>query len=121
VASLSPTSAPPTRHIEHRVAGADSTPYLALAVLLAAVHHGLTKKLDPGPPVMGDGYAQAEPGERIPSNWFAAVDRFAESDLLKEYLGERFVRIYASVKRTEQERFFNVITDADYDWYLRSC
>ena len=70
----------------------------------------------------GDGYAQAEAtGEKLPTNWFAAVDRFAESELLQDYLGARFVRTYAAVKRMEQERFFNVITETDYDWYLRSC
>jgi glutamine synthetase len=110
-----------TRHIEHRVAGADAHPALALAVSLAAVHHGLTGKIDPGPPVSGDGYAHAEAtGERIPTNWFAAVDRFAQSALLKDYLGARFVDTYASVKRTEQERFYSVITGIDYDWYLRA-
>lgn len=116
-----PAGAPHTRHIEHRVAGADAHPTLALAVLLAAVHHGIEGKLDPGAPVSGDGYAHAEAtGERIPTNWFAAVDRFAESAIMKDYLGERFVSTYASVKRTEQERFFSVITGIDYDWYLRA-
>ncbi|MBY0564384.1 MAG: glutamine synthetase family protein [Hyphomonadaceae bacterium] len=117
-----PAGAPHTRHIEHRVAGADAHPTLAVAALLAAVHNGLTNKIDPGPAIVGDGYAQAaETGERIPTNWFAAVDQFAGSELLKAYLGERFVRMYATVKRTEQERFNSVITDVDYDWYLRTC
>jgi glutamine synthetase len=117
-----PAGAPNTRHIEHRVAGADAHPTLALAALLAAVHHGLTKQIDPGPAIVGDGYAQAEAsGEKIPVNWFAAVDRFADSELLKDYLGERFVRMYATVKRVEQERFNSVIPDVDYDWYLRAC
>jgi glutamine synthetase len=117
-----PAGAPPTRHIEHRVAGADAHPTLALAALLAAVHHGISNKIDPGPAIVGDGYAQAaETGEKIPVNWFAAVDRFAESELLKDYLGERFVRMYSIVKRTEQERFQSVIADVDYDWYLRTC
>ncbi len=117
-----PAGAPHTRHIEHRVAGADAHPTLALAALLAAVHHGLTSKIDPGPAIVGDGYAQAEAsGDKIPVNWFAAVDRFADSELLKDYLGERFVRMFAAVKRTEQERFNSVITDVDYDWYLRAC
>jgi glutamine synthetase len=121
VAFRVPAGAPNSRHIEHRVAGADANPHLALAALLAAVHHGMKNKLDPGPAVVGDGYAAAaESGERLPTNWFAAVDRFAESALLKDYLGARFVEMFASVKRTEQERFFNVITEADYDWYLRS-
>jgi glutamine synthetase len=117
-----PAGAPNTRHIEHRVAGADAHPALALAALLAAVHHGLSNKIDPGPAIVGDGYAQAAAsGEKIPVNWFAAVDRFAESELLKDYLGERFVRMYSIVKRTEQERFQSVISDVDYDWYLRAC
>lgn len=117
-----PAGAPHTRHIEHRVAGADAHPALAVAALLAAVHHGLTNKVDPGPAVVGDGYAQAaESGERIPTNWFAAVDRFAQSEMLKDYLGERFVRMYSTVKRVEQERFNSEIPDVDYDWYLRTC
>jgi glutamine synthetase len=90
--------------------------------LLAAVHHGISNKIDPGPAIVGDGYAQAEgSAEKIPVNWFAAVDRFAESALLKEYLGERFVRMYASVKRVEQERYMSVVPSVDFDWYLRTC
>jgi glutamine synthetase len=116
-----PAGAPNTRHIEHRVAGADAHPALALAALLAAVHYGITNKTDPGPAIVGDGYAQAEGGEKIPTNWFAATDRFAESAALKDYLGERFVRMYATVKRVEQDRFQSMIPDIDYDWYLRAC
>lgn len=116
-----PAGAPNTRHIEHRVAGADAHPALALAALLAAVHHGITNKTDPGQAIVGDGYAQAEGGEKIPTNWFAATDRFAESAVLKDYLGERFVRMYATVKRVEQDRFQSAIPDIDYDWYLRAC
>jgi glutamine synthetase len=116
-----PAGAPNTRHIEHRVAGADAHPALALAALLAAVHHGIANKTDPGPAIVGDGYSQAEGGEKIPTNWFAATDRFAESAILKDYLGERFVRMYSIVKRVEQDRFQSVIPDIDYDWYLRAC
>ncbi|MBK8543666.1 MAG: glutamine synthetase [Caulobacteraceae bacterium] len=116
-----PAGAPNTRHIEHRVAGADAHPALALAALLAAVHHGIMQKVDPGPAIVGDGYAQAEGSEKIPTNWFAATDRFAESALLKDYLGERFVRMYSIVKRVEQDRFQSMIPDLDYDWYLRAC
>ena len=114
-----PAGSAASRHIEHRVAGADAHPALALAVLLAAVHHGIKNKIDPGPPVTGDGYAEA--GEKIPTNWFEATDRFAASAVLKDYLGERFVQTYATVKRTEQDRFQSVIPDIDYEWYLRAC
>ena len=118
-----PVGAPHTRHIEHRVAGADAHPSLAVAALLAAVHHGLSNKIDPGPAISGDGYKAAggENAERIPTNWFAALERFAQSEGLQRYFGERFVRTYADVKRTEQDRFYGVIADVDYDWYLRSA
>jgi glutamine synthetase len=110
------------RHIEHRVAGADANPYLALAALLAGVHDGLTRQIDPGPPVSGDGYAAAaEAGLRLPANWFAAVDAFEASALMQDYLGARFVEMLAKVKRTEQDRFFAQVQPLDYDWYLKNA
>jgi len=38
---------------------------------------------------------------------------------MADYLGTRFVRMFSSVKRTEQDRFFEVVSPLDYDWYLR--
>lgn len=117
-----PAGTAANRHVEHRVCGADANPYLALAALLAGVHHGLTQRLDPGPPVVGDGYAAAETsGIKLPSNWFSAVDQFAASPVMADYLGERFRRMFASVKRTEQERFFETVSPLDYAWYLRNA
>lgn len=117
-----PAGPPKTRHVEHRVAGADANPYLVLAVLLASAHHGIKNKLDPGPAVVGDGYAAAaKENIRLPSNWFAAVDLFEKSAVLRDYLGDRFVDMFVSVKRTEQARFFEVVTELDFGWYLRNA
>jgi glutamine synthetase len=117
-----PAGPPASRHIEHRVAGADANPYLALAALLAGVHHGLTHKIDPGPPVHGDGYAAAAAAnERLPAHWFAAVDHFEASKVLADYLGARFVSMFAKVKRAEQDRFNAVVSPLDYDWYLKNA
>jgi glutamine synthetase len=117
-----PAGPPASRHIEHRVAGADANPYLALAALLAGVHHGLTHQIDPGPPVQGDGYAAAAKSHmRLPAHWFAAVDQFADSKVLADYLGARFVSMFATVKRAEQDRFNAVVSPLDYDWYLKNA
>jgi glutamine synthetase len=117
-----PAGPPKGRHIEHRVAGADANPYLALAALLAAVHHGLTHAIDPGPPVEGDGYAAAAKSNlRLPANWFAAVDHFEGSAVMRDYLGDRFVTMFGKVKRTEQDRFNEVVSTLDYDWYLKNA
>lgn len=111
-----------TRHVEHRVAGADANPYLVMALLLASAHHGIANRIDPGPAVVGDGYAAAaKEKSRLPSNWFAAVDLLERSDILRDYLGDRFVDMFVSVKRTEQARFFEAVTALDYDWYLRNA
>lgn len=121
--SLRVTAGPAhTRHVEHRVAGADANPYLVLAAILATAHHGLTQKTDPGPAVTGDGYAAAARSkDTLPTNWFAAVDHVDRSQVLRDYLGERFVDMYVSVKRTEQARFYEEVTELDYQWYLRNA
>lgn len=117
-----PAGSPVSRHVEHRACGADANPYLALAAVLAGMHHGIVNKLNPGPAVTGNGYeAPTGQGDPMPKNWFSAVDRFAESSVMKDYLGGKFVEMYSIVKRTEQDRFFGTIPDIDYDWYLRSA
>jgi glutamine synthetase len=118
--SLRVTAGPArTRHVEHRVAGADANPYLVLAAVLACAHHGIKNRIDPGEPVVGNGYAAG--GERLPTNWYAAVDRFDASDVLRDYLGTHFVDMYACVKRVEQARFLEEVTSLDYEWYLRNA
>jgi glutamine synthetase len=109
------------RHIEHRIAGADANPYLALAALLAGVHHGLTHRIDPGPPVIGDGYAAAEALPALPGDWFAAVRALEAGTILPAYFGKATLAMFASVKRTEQERYMAVVPALDYDWVLANA
>jgi glutamine synthetase len=117
------TAGPPkSRHVEHRVSGADANPYLALAAMLAGVHYGLTQKLDPGPAILGDGYAQADKAPvTLPKHWYAAVDAFEASDVLASYLGARFMRMYTIVKRTEQDRYNAHVPVVDFEWCFRSA
>jgi glutamine synthetase len=114
-----PAGAPETRHIEHRVAGADANPYLVAATVLAGAHQGIRNKMDPGPAVQGNGYEQIK--ETVPVNWYAAMDRTENSAFLKDYLGERFMEIFCAIKRAEQDRFFSQVTELDFDWYLRTA
>jgi glutamine synthetase len=117
-----PAGAPPTRHVEHRVAGADGNPYLVLAAILAGAHYGITHKIDPGPAVTGDGYAvAAQMKDKLPTHWYAAVDQFEANEILSDYLGERFARMFVEVKRTEQSRFMETVISLDHDWYLRNA
>lgn len=117
-----PAGSPASRHVEHRVAGADANPYLAVAAVLAGVHHGLTHGVSPGPPVSGNGYAApADPAVALPTTWSNAIDRFAQSSFMQDYLGERFCQLYAILKRSELDRYNAHVPMIDYDWYLRNA
>lgn len=121
-----PAGGASSRHVEHRLCGADANPYLAVAAILAAAHHGLTHRSDPGAMVTGDGYAHAQAlaaddPARLPLSWSAALDRFSRSDVLGAYLGERFQRMFTTVKRVEQQKFEATVTALDYDWYLHTA
>jgi glutamine synthetase len=116
VAVRVPTGAPETRHLEHRVAGADANPYLAIATVLAGMHKGIREGLDPGPAIEGNGYAQASAD--LPNDWPAALRGLQRSDFLKEYLGERFLAIYHAIKTAECRRFSAEVGELDLDWYL---
>jgi glutamine synthetase len=112
-----PAGPPASRHVEHRVAGADANPYLVAAVVLAGMLRGIERGSDPGPPVEGNGYAQARAGE-LPTQWPAALERAARSEFLADALGGEFLEIFLAVKRRECEKFGALVTDRDYEWYL---
>jgi glutamine synthetase len=107
-----------TRHVEHRICGADANPYLALAAVLAGIEHGIEAGIDPGPAVTGNGYAQ--PAPPIVRQWDTAIDRLDGSAALRAALGERFVDVFVALKRAEARRFQATVTDLDHAWYLET-
>lgn len=116
-----PAGSPQSRHVEHRICGADANPYLAVAAVLGAMVHGMRGQIDPGPAVIGNGYEAEGADIRLPNHWAAAIEAFETSDLMKQYLGERFVKNYAIVKGVEMSRFMAEVTELDLTWYLRNA
>jgi glutamine synthetase len=116
VAIRVPSGAPAARRIEHRVAGADANPYLVLAAVLAGIHHGLSQALDPGPPITGNAYVEVEPS--LPLTWDRAIDALATAPVVPDYLGAEFCRLYRVCRAAERDRFADLITPAEYAWYL---
>ncbi|MDG9881572.1 glutamine synthetase family protein [Pseudomonas sp. GD04058] len=106
----------PTRHIEHRICGADANPYLAAAALLGAVHHGVRQQLDPGAPVEGNGYAQAT--TLLPTDWLSALTALEHSSWARDTLGQEFLGVYLAVKRAEYRQFMAEVGEQDWRWYL---
>ncbi|MCU0882006.1 MAG: glutamine synthetase family protein [Hyphomonadaceae bacterium] len=121
--SLRVTAGPASsRHIEHRICGADAPPHLALAAVLAGVHHGLTHKGDPGPAIEGDAYSQTDKAiTRLPRSWDAAIEALADDGILASYLGSRAVRMMRIIKETERDRHMAEIPVQDFDWGFRNA
>ncbi|HNR21597.1 MAG TPA: glutamine synthetase family protein [Steroidobacteraceae bacterium] len=112
-----PVSDAANRRIEYRQAGADANPYLVLAWMLAGIHHGLGARIEPPEPLRGNAYAQPA-GQPLPTHWETAIERFAGSDFAREYLGERFQRLFATVKRAELADFGSYVTPLECAWYM---
>jgi glutamine synthetase len=104
------------RRIEHRASGADANPYLALAAVLAGVHHGLLKKIDPGPSAKGN--VSRDPDPALPFTVDDALAKLAKAEVLPAYFGEETLALYCETKRIETERLRRIIPPAEYDWYL---
>jgi glutamine synthetase len=114
-----PAGPPASRHIEHRVSGADANPYLVAAAVLGGVRAGLEGELDPGPPVSGNGYSAAGPST-LPRDWLGAIRAAESSTFLQETLGTGFLSAYLAIKHQEWDKFNATVAATDYDWYLET-
>lgn len=83
-----------SQRLECRVPGADANPYLVAAAVGAAMLAGIEREYDPMDPVVGNAYDVEDDlpeGLRFPEGLRAAAERFAESGVARQYLGEAFV------------------------------
>ncbi len=101
--------------VENRVPGADANPYLAMAVTLAGMLHGIDAGLDPGPAT-----TEAVTGrdENLPLNMADALAATRASKVLADSLGAPFVDLYCRHRAAEIAAFDNYINAREYDWYL---
>jgi glutamine synthetase len=112
-----PVSDPVNRRIEHRLAGADANPYLVVAWMLAGIHRGLSRGVEPPPALDGNAYRGSD-AEPLPLYWPQALERFAASGFAAEYLGAHFARVYGIVKRSEMEEFHSHVTPLEVERWL---
>lgn len=110
-----PETSGPGARIEHRVSGADANPYLVAAHILAGALHGLEKGLDCGDPVDGEAVKDGDP---LPATWTEAIATWEQSDIVEWAFGGELRRVYAAMKRQEQETLMAQVTDAEYGAYL---
>ena len=104
------------RRIEHRVAGADTNPYLVLATILAGVLTGLDRGAPPPPPTEGSAYDVNLPS--LPLTWQTAYGAFAKGSVLGNLLPDVFRHMLLDCKAQEMRRFAADISAFEYQSYL---
>jgi glutamine synthetase len=105
-----------SRHVEHRICGADANPYLAAAAILSGIHHGIKNQIDPGEEIIGNGYEQAR--ETLPTDWLTALRALENSAWAKDALGEEFLKVFLAIKWNEFRQFMGEVGEQDWRWYL---
>ncbi len=116
VALRIPCSDDANLRLEHRVAGADCNPYLAMAAILAAAHAGITRRIEP-PAMIREGEPVSLPTGPSP-RWETALAAFDASTLWPEYFGAEFCRVYSAARHFEAEAYHAEVPGLDYEWYL---
>ncbi len=118
VALRIPLSSATNSRVEHRVAGADSNPFLVVASVLAGIHHGITQKCEPGKMVRAG--ALLEHVVTLPIRWPLALDAFDAGTILPGYIGEEYHKLFSLCRREEEGRFNSQIPPKDFEWYMRA-
>ena len=116
VAFRVPAAYGPARRVEHRVAGADASPHLVMAGILAGVVHGITHQLAATKPVEGRVKTAANNG--FPNGLLAALDRMQNSTVLAQFLPQQYLRLFAELKQKEYAASMEQVFPVEYDFYL---
>jgi len=110
--------------IELRSPDPACNPYLAFAVMLAAGLDGIEKGLQAPEDVTSDVYTMT-PQERtaagitmLPGDLNEAIDRFEESDLMREILGDQVFEYLLRNKRQEWDAYRTRVSRWEVDEYL---
>jgi glutamine synthetase len=95
--------------VEHRVPGADVSPYLGFAACLAGGLAGIERGLQPPPPMQGNAYA-TEGLPPLPRTLDQAIDLLDRSEIARDFLGDAFVDHYVTMRRWEVEKHRRAVT-----------
>ena len=104
--------------IEHRVSGADTNPYLALAASLASglygIRHGMALTT---PPSTGNGYADKQHGT-LPATLADATRQMADSPVAVELFGSEFVDHFTRTRHWETRQYAQHVSDWELKRYF---
>lgn len=103
---------PSATRIEYRDGAADCNFYLALGSQILSGLDGLKRKLEPPPPITGNGYAMPEL-PLVPRTFLEAYDRFRDSELIPRVMPAPLREAYLAALEPEVEQV--VVRSADWE------
>ncbi|TDB66879.1 glutamine synthetase family protein [Arundinibacter roseus] len=104
--------------VEHRVAGSDSNPYLAIAAALASGLYGIKNQLSLDvPPTQGNGYQNTANGI-LPANLWDATQAMKASPLANELFGEAFSDHFVRTREWEWRQYARQVSDWELKRYF---
>lgn len=105
-------------HLEMRAGSATSNPYLLAAAALAAGLDGITRQ-SPLRSQSHDTPSEDDPAlPKLPQSLDAALDALEGDPVMRERLGEAFIKVFVAVKRQELARFHAHVSDWEIAEYL---
>src|SRR5512138_793469 len=99
-------------HIENRLPGGGSNPYLVMAGVLAAGIDGLRNKTEPPAETKGIAYGLQGVTD-LPTRLEQSLDALEADSTLRAALGEEFIKLFVAVKRHEIGKAKAAIPDYD--------
>ncbi|MGC4019928.1 MAG: type I glutamate--ammonia ligase [Muricomes sp.] len=110
--------------LELRSPDSSANPYLVFAMCLAAGLDGLEKNLT-APKELKESIRKFSKEEKaqlgirtLPENLNEALDELEKDSLLKEMLGETFIKCYMEAKKKEWEKYMEQVSEWEIEQYL---
>ncbi len=112
-----PSSRGKNTHIENRLPGSDTNPYIALAAILAAGLDGILNKIEPLEPSTGiDPYKGGH--ETLPRSLEEGIKDLENDAFYYNILGEEFMNNFIKLRKSEIESYNSFISDWEYKQYM---
>ncbi|MEM8935169.1 MAG: glutamine synthetase family protein [Pseudomonadota bacterium] len=111
-----PQTAAPARRVENRIPGSDVNPYLAIAASLVCGLIGIENRQERTAEFIGQ--SAEDKRQALPKTLREALGQFRASEILRDYLGEAFVKTFADVKQAEQENRSSVLSPWDVRYLM---
>ena len=108
-----------TTRVEHRMADGSASPHLLAAALFAAGLHGVQERMPLPEPQTGDADAAPNTDRHAPRTLDEALDALAADTELLKMLESVLVDVYIELKRREQSRWLDAVTDWEQHEYSR--